>query len=124
MKKFKPVLDLNRSLKEVTLKVTEKGNRQTYSNSNKSSKDVQDFPYYVRAKIIADPSGINIDSEIQIKLRSINNIEVGQEITLSPGKYQVIGGQLTFWANRSKFHGKDWIFINLSAKGDHIDDWN
>lgn len=123
-KRFKPALDLNFALQGAVLKVVGKGVRTAYSNSAKSKDDVAEFPHYVRVTLLKDPVGLNQDAELQIKLHSAEDIEVGQEIEIAPGNRKIVGGQLIFWSNKSTYHGRDWIFTNASAKGDHIDAWN
>ena len=123
-KKFNSILDLNVALKSTVLRIEDKGKRKAYSDTSKSKKDVEEFPDYIRCKITDDPTGLNTDAELQIKLRTADNLEIGQQLILGNGKLRIVGGQLTFWANKTSYHGKEWIFVNASAKGDHIDAWN
>lgn len=123
-KKFNSVLDLNVVLANATLRIEDKGKRKAYSDTSKSKKDVEEFPDYIRCKITDDPAGLNTGAELQIKLCIADNLEIGQELILGKGNLRVIGGQLTFWANKTNYHGKEWIFVNVLAKGDHVDAWN
>lgn len=120
-KRFNPVLDMNITLINATLKVEEKADRKAFSDTSKAQEDVKEYPVFIRCKITEDPTGINTDAEIQFKLRSADKVEVGQELVLGKDKFKVIGGQLTFWANKSNYHVREWIFAKASAKGDHID---
>lgn len=123
-KKFKPTVDLNFALQGVAFKVVGKGVRTAYSDSAKSKDDVAEFPAYVRVTVVKDPTGVNTDAELQIKLHSAENVEVGQKLEIGPNKIKIVDGQLVFWSNKSTYHGRDWIFTNVSAKGDRIDAWN
>lgn len=123
-KKFKPTLSLNLALQGAVLEVVGKGVRTAYSDSAKSKDDVAEFPAYVRVTVAKDPTGFNTDSELQIKLHSAENVEVGQKLEIGPNKMKIVDGQLVFWSNKSTYHGRDWIFTNVSAKGDRIDAWN
>lgn len=95
-KRFNPVLDMNIALINATLKVQEKGDRKAFSDTSKAQEDVKEYPVFIRCKITEDPTGINTDAEIQIKLRSADKVEVGQELVRGKDKFKVIGGQLTF----------------------------
>ncbi len=123
-KKFKPTLNLNFALQGTVLKVVGKGVRTAYTNSAKSKDDVAEFPDYVRVTVTRDPTGVNTDAELQIKLHSAENVEVGQKLEIGPNQMKIVDGQLVFWSNKSTYHGRDWIFTNVSAKGDRIDAWN
>lgn len=124
IKNFKPVIDFNKALQGAEIKVIEVGRRKARSDSAQAKADVQEFPDFVRIQIVEDPSGLNIDAELQIKLRSSDGIQVDQQFTIGKGGYKVVGGQLIFWSNKSQYHGREWIFTNASSKGDHIDAWN
>lgn len=120
-KNFKPVVDLNRALQGVEVKVVEIGDRQAYKDDARAKDDVHDFPKFARLKIVDDPTGLNMDSEFKIKLRSVNGLENGQQFIIGNDGYKVVGGQLTFWSHQSTYRGKSWIFTNVSAKGDRFD---
>lgn len=122
-KRIKPIVELNKALEGAEVKVVEVGDRKAYSDSAQSKADIKEFPKFVRVQIVDDPSGINTDGELQIKFRKVDGIDVGKQFTLGKGGYKVVGGQLTFWFNKSTYHGRDWIFTNVSAKGDHFDEW-
>lgn len=122
-KRFDTKLDFNFALRNVTFRVIEIGERKPFSNSEKALADVKDYPYYARLDIVEDPSGINNGAELQIKLRNIDGLEKEQEFKIAPDERKIIGGYLVFWSKQGKLRGKDWIFTNVSAKGDRIDDW-
>ena len=122
--KFKAKFDFNVVLAGARLVVVEKGKRKAYNEDTKSKKDAETVPSFIRCRLIDDPSGINTDAELQIKVRNSSNVDIGQEIIISKGNTRLVGGQLGFWANKSTYRGKEWIFVNPSAKGDHFDDWN
>ena len=122
-KNFKPIVDLNKTLQGAEVKVIEVGQRKAYRDSSQAKADVKEFPDFVRIQIVDDPSGLNTDAELQIKLRSSDGIQVNQQFTIGQGGYRVVGGQLTFWSNKTQYHGREWIFTNTSSKGDHIDAW-
>ena len=124
LKRIKPITDFNQTFSGAEMKVIEVGHRKAYSDSVQAQTDVKEFPHFVRIQITDDPSGINTDAELQIKLRNVNGVEVGERFTIGHRGYRVVGGQLTFWSNKTTYHGKEWVFTNVSAKGDRIDAWN
>lgn len=121
--RFKPVVDLNMSLRGAELRVIEIGDRKAYTDDARAKADAQDFPKFVRLQIVEDPSGINTDAEFQVKLRDASNVEIGEQFRLDAGHKKIVGGPLTFWGNKSTYRGRDWIYVNASGKGDHVDDW-
>lgn len=122
--RFKPVVDLNFAFKGAEVKVIEVGDRKVHGDDVRAKSDVQEFPKFVRLQVVDDPSGINTDAEFQIKLRTADDVEIGEQFILDAGHKRVVGGQLTFWGNKSTYRGHDWIYVNVSGKGDHISDWN
>lgn len=123
VKKLNTIVDCSRALMGSEIKILEIGNRKAYNDTAKAKADVKEFPTFVRAQIVEDPTGLNTDAEFQLKLRNADNVEVGERLTIDHGGYKVVGGQLRFWSNKTTYNGKEWIFTNVAVKGDHIDAW-
>lgn len=121
--RFKPTIDLNSALRGAEVKVIEVGARKAYGDNSRARSDVQEFPKFVRLQVVDDPTGINSDAELQVKLRNASGIEVGEQFIIDIDHKKIVGGQLTFWPNQAKYHGHDWVFVNTSGKGDRLDDW-
>jgi hypothetical protein len=124
VKKLNTIVDFNRALIGSEIKILEVGNRTAYNDSPKAQADAKEFPTFIKAQIVEDPAGLNTDAEFHLKLRNADGIKAGQQFQIGKGGYKVVGGQLTFWSNRTRYHGRDWIFTNVAVKGDRFDAWD
>ncbi|WP_277291037.1 hypothetical protein [Streptococcus orisratti] len=106
---FKPNLTTGELLHDYTAKVIEVTTRKAKKEFNNST-DVSEYPSLVKFVITNDTKNVNDGQKIFVKLKSADNLTVGDIIDFKSS--QIVNGIVHFWARKS--------YVNVSIKGDSI----
>lgn len=118
-----PHADFNSLFNNSQLKVTKLGKNSLFDNSEKSKKELLEHPTFIDVEVISCPINNQIGHTCRIKLHQTNNIQVGDILSICQGQTMLTNNSVVWYGTKGQRYGHDWIYVNVSIKGDEFVDW-
>lgn len=116
----KPLLpkgNFNNVFLDYKIKIVQIGDNKPFNDTEKYQLEAKLYPHTLDVEVIDAPLEEQIGRSFRLKVGKINNLQVGDVLTIVPDKYQLTDSIVTWYATQGQRYGHDWTYINTSIKG-------